>query len=168
MTAADGEDPVANLAALAERLGLNTLDEFDEMAGPVYWPDLTAEDAAAEWDGLRRWVLNLRIRFPQATKIPDCWYRHNDLVEALSALRDYERASFSSTAPPSGAVEWHRAFRDIEARYETWIRKLPCQAGTGRGHEVTEPALEPTADWDDFIRSDIDARERRQIAAALT
>lgn len=41
--------------------------------------------------------------------VPACRYRHNHLVEALAALRDYERGCFAATAPPTAAVDWQPA-----------------------------------------------------------
>jgi len=167
-TAADtGADTAASLAALQAKLSvLDGLDDFDELHGPTYWPALTADDAEAEWESLRRWVEAFRSRFPHATKLPDCWYCHADLVEALAALRDHERASFSSTAPPTAAVEWHRAFRDMESRMECWIKRFTCVV-SGRGHEPPPAPAEPDAAWAEFVRADIDRRRTRQIELAL-
>jgi hypothetical protein len=157
-------DPLSNLV---QRLGMDGLDDFDEIASPLFWPTLSASDAEAEWESLRLWVERFRRRFPHATKIPDCWYKHGDLVEALSALRDHERASYSSTAPPTAALEWHRAFRDIENRYESWIRRFKCQGDPARSHQHSEPDERPPTDWAEFVRRDVAARNELQIHAAL-
>jgi hypothetical protein len=127
---------------------------------------MPADEAKAEWESLRGWVENFRSRFPHSVKIPNCWYLHSDLVEALSALRDYERSSFSSTAPPTAAVEWHRAFRDMESRMEGWIKRFTCTV-PGRGHTPAPVNDLPPEGWDDFVRDDAAARRARQIAVAL-
>jgi hypothetical protein len=160
-------DAVQRLAELQARLGLDQLDSFDELSGAIYWPDLPANEAKAEWEALRTWVDRFRARFPRATKIPDCWFHHGDLVEALSALRDYERASFSSTAPPTAAIEWHRAFRDMESRYEAWIKRLPCGADPRRGHEPIAVSAEIPDCWEDVVSRDVALRARSQLANAL-
>ena len=84
----------------------------------MYWPDLPPGEAHDEWEALRAWVEQLVVRFAHLDHhvIPRCWFRHNGHVEALVALRDQERVNYSDTAPGSAAVDWHRAFRDIEAR----------------------------------------------------
>lgn len=131
--------------------GEEPAEEFDASAGPVYWPSLTAEEAEPEWESLRDWLERLRSRFPHAIRIPPCWWHHNDLVELLSALRDFERACFAPTAPPTAAVEWHRAFQDIEKRMDMWIKRFAC-AVPGREHP------EPSSGWDEFILADAQAR----------
>jgi hypothetical protein len=166
--AAKPPDELTGVAALQARLGvMDGLDDFDEMRGPTYWPTLPADEAEAEWDSLRRWVEGFRSRFPHAVKIPDCWFMHGDLAEALSALRDHERASFSSTAPPTAAVEWHRACREMEVRMEGWIKRFTCTI-PGRGHEPAAVSDPPPAGWDEFVRSDVSTRSARQIAVALS
>jgi len=63
-----------------------------------------------------------------------------------------ERAS-----PPrvlrTGPVEWHRALRDIEARVETWVKRLTCTV-PGRGHAPTS--------WPEFVEIDVAERRKRQ------
>jgi hypothetical protein len=48
------------------------------------------------WADLRDWVDHLVDRFGLETRvIPPCWYRHNTVVEALSALRDHQGSGHS-------------------------------------------------------------------------
>jgi hypothetical protein len=80
-------------------------DEYEPIEAffsPIHWPTLTAEEAELEWPALRDWVEQLFVRFPNCSRVPACWWRHNDLVELFSALRDHERASFASGASASG------------------------------------------------------------------
>jgi hypothetical protein len=164
MTDPLGGDRLSSLDRLAAQLSMEGTDDFDEMASPFFWPGL----AAPEWESLRLWVERFRARFPHATRIPDCWYHHVDLVEALSALRDHERASYSSTAPPTAGVEWHRAFRDMESRYEAWIKRFKCQGEPGRPHLRAAVDERPREDWADFVQLDTHLRADRQIKAAMS
>ena len=120
---------------------------------PVHWPQLTAEEAAEEWPALREWVGQLADRFPRAIRLPACWWRHNDLVESLAALRDHERGCFAPTAPATAAVDWQRALRDTEARLDVWIKRLTCTV-PGREHPDAGPH-----DWDAVIAADLAARQ---------
>lgn len=133
----------------------------DEHSAPVHWWSLKPKDAAEEWPALFEWVELLRQRYPNTTRLPDCWWQHNDLVEALSALRDMEHACFGPKAPASGPTEWQRAFRDIEQRLEVWVRRLPCSV-TGRGHESVRAPRSLPAGWDEFVGNDVGERRRRQ------
>ena len=83
-------------------------------AGPTHWPSLDEEDLAAALEDLRVWVDQLVDRFALDVRtVPPCWDRHNAMVEALAALRDYERGCYTDTAPPSGGVDFIRALREI-------------------------------------------------------
>jgi hypothetical protein len=149
---------VAALTDLTSRLSSEGGD-FDEFGGPIYWPTREPEQAEFDWPALAAWVHRLRERFPHTTgRIPDCWYRHNDLVEVLLALRDHERVSYSSTAPASAAVEWHRAFRDMEVRWDGWIKRFTCTV-PGRGHQDLDlGAREPASEFDAFVKADVARR----------
>ena len=126
---------------------------------PISWPALTSEEAAEEWDGLRMWVTTLMVRFPNAIRLPDCWWQHNDLVEVLVALRDFERACFSSSAPGTAAVEWQRAMRDMEMRMDVWIKRFSCNV-PGREHGTAREIAAVPAGWEDFVEGDVQRRRR--------
>jgi hypothetical protein len=150
----------AQLVALANELRMDGIGDGDDFPHPIFWPALSAEEAREEWDELRAWVNLLRARFPNLTRIPECWWRHNDLVELLVALRDYERACFSPTAPATAGIEWHRALRDMEIRMELWVKKLACGvAGRGHGEPMNLEEGAPNG-WHEFVDRDV---ERRSI-----
>jgi hypothetical protein len=147
-------------------------DEYAEAsAPPVHWPSLAAEDIAAQARGLYAWVTRLQHRFPEMVRLPACWYRHNGLVELLSALRDHERACYTDTAAPTAAVTWMTAFRDIEARLRVWVAELRC-GGDPRYHDRTVHAVTPIDtitpdDLDVRITETIDARRQAAVNAAV-
>jgi len=102
--------------------------ELGDLQGPTHWPSLLPDDARQAWTDLRDWVEHLVDRFGLETRaIPPCWYQHNTVVEALSALRDHERISFA----PSASCDRRR-------------RLVPCpardRAPTERGRR-TDPVL---------------------------
>ena len=107
---------------------------FGQLAGPVHWPSLSSDEAAQAFADLRGWVEQLVNRFAiEVRVIPPCWEQHNGIVEALSALRDHERASYAETASPTAAVDWFRALREIEARLIELASKTQCSAHEHRG-----------------------------------
>jgi hypothetical protein len=147
----------AQLVAISEHLRQEGLGQAETTPRPISWPALTPEEATEEWPALRQWVEQLVHRFPNITRLPDCWWRHNDLVEALSALRDYEHACFATTAPAAGPVEWQRALRDIEARIEVWTKRFTCTV-PGRGHDPADATSDPVDSWTRFIEADVNRR----------
>jgi hypothetical protein len=156
------------LSALAKLFETDGLLDLDEITGPIHWLDLSADEAVREWPALRTWVERLMARFSHLDHhvIPRCWFLHNAHVEALSALRDQERVNYGETAPSTAGVDWHRAFRDIEARLREWTAQLAC----GATHEPrTRQAHVTTAgQWDAFVQEDVECRSRRAIDDALS
>jgi hypothetical protein len=163
-----GEELVAQrVAELAKLFESEEPHDPDGVSGPLHWPDLTAVEAGREWDELRTWVESLRDRFPHLDHhvIPLCWFRHNGHVEALVALRDHERVAFGESAPGTAAVDWHRAFRDIEARLREWTGLLAC----GAIHETqsARQRLDDADEWDTWVSEDVRGRQRQAVNQAL-
>jgi hypothetical protein len=121
-------------------------DPFGELDSPVHWPSLTGPERDRRMDQLLEWVDQLVDRFTLDTRVvPPCWRRHNAMVETLSALRDHERASYHQTAPPTAAVDWLRALRDVESLLRSIAGQTQCTTQTHRSQirrdiRMTRPA----------------------------
>lgn len=152
----------ALLTVLAER-ATHSASAPSGVPEPIHWPSLTSQEAETEWDALRRWVEQLRVRFPNAVRLPECWWQHNDLVEILSALRDHERLCYAPSSS-AGPVDWHRALRDAEARMDVWTKRFTCSV-PGRGHDVPEPSDAKPSGWEDFVTSDVNRRRQKAETA---
>jgi len=101
-------------------------EEF-RLSAAVHVPSLDGDQRDALLTDLREWVAQLVDRFSiEVRVIPPCWERHNGMVEALAALRDHERASFALTAAPTEAVDWLRAYREIEALLKELAALTQC------------------------------------------
>jgi hypothetical protein len=164
----DNAAGAVRVAALARLFDADGPPDLEEITSPLYWPDLSAEELAHEWVVLRRWVEELMARFGHLDHhvIPRCWFRHNGHVEALVALRDQERVNYGETAPGTAAVDWHRGFRDIEARLREWTGQLAC----GASHEARPRAghvIDP-AEWGRFVTDNTDQRNRCDVARAVS
>lgn len=135
--------------------------EFGDLRGPTLLPSLLPDEAPQAWTDLREWVEHLVDRFGlERRAIPPCWYRHNTLVEALSALRDHERICFAPSASPTAAVDWFRALREIEHRLSQASARTQCSINEHR----PDPPRNWRTDqprWQTFVEADSRDREQR-------
>ena len=140
----------------------------NEVKCPIHWPTLSPLDAEREWPALRAWVDDLRERYPEDLDAhaisPNCWYRHESHVMALQALKDHERVAYDLSSPASGAVDWHRAFRDTVALLKSWTSQQRCTAAEHFARQI--PALDEKL-LDDFVTEDVARRRREAIDRAL-
>ena len=83
----------------------------------------------------------------------------------LAALRDHELVNYGDSAPGSAAVDWHRAFRDIEARLREWTGQLAC----GATHETrSRPShLIDPVEWEQFVSHDANHRDRQAVSSVF-
>ena len=136
---------------------------FADMRGPTHWPSLLPEDARQAFADLRVWVDRLVDRFRLETRVvPPCWYLHNTLVEALSALRDHERMSFAPSASPTAAVDWFRALRELEHVLIQASARTQCQVNEHRP-DPPRSWLTDQAQWRTFVDTDVHDREHQVI-----
>jgi hypothetical protein len=114
---------------------------FGRLAGPTHLPSLTARERQRFLtQDLTPWVEQLVARFDLDTRVvPPCWARHNGMVEALSALRDHERACYAETAAPTAALDFFRGLREIEARL--------IDQGAATRCSMSEHRQSPAAHW---------------------
>jgi hypothetical protein len=159
-----GSGPPVSDAQIVEMLGLHGtgIPSLDDVPASTHWPSLPPEKAKSEWKDLREWVEQLQERFAHLDHhaIPPCWWRHNEHVEALLALRDHERVSYSQVAPATAPVEWIRAFRDIEALLRSWTAEFAC----GSSHQEALGRLRKAdyAGWEEHVADDLHRRGDRQ------
>jgi hypothetical protein len=165
--------PPDGLAALRQAIGVGDDHDggdqaFDELPAATHWPSIPATDAMAEWEALGEWVQGLQDRFAHLDHhvIPHCWWRHNEHVEALSALRDHERSSFSDTAPATAPLDWFRALRDIALLLRTWTKELAC----GATHQEPPSRLRPPAneEFRRWVQDDVRRRSAAEIEHPTT
>ncbi|MHB8185704.1 MAG: hypothetical protein ACYDDU_06370 [Dermatophilaceae bacterium] len=141
--------------------------KFSDVSGPTHWPSLLPDDARQAWADLRDWVERLVDRFGLETRIvPPCWYRHNTLVEALTALRDHERICFAPNASPTGAVDWFRALREIEHRLTEACARTQCSVNEHRPDPL-RTWLTDQDQWRTFVEADVHDREQQVIGEDL-
>lgn len=150
----------AGAEPILEAMGLRAtgLPSLDDIPSATHWPSIPADKMATEWAELREWVDRLQQRFAHLDHhvIPPCWWRHNEHVEALAALRDHERVSFLASAPATAPVEWMRALRDIVGLLRSWTADNPC----GSSHQEAPLRLRRSEvhGWDEHVAADLERR----------
>ncbi|MGH9062570.1 MAG: hypothetical protein ACRDZQ_04610 [Acidimicrobiales bacterium] len=157
--------PLQELQALRGVYG--AAPNLGDIPAATHWPSVPAVDAGAEWEDLRSWVEALQGRFEHLDHhvIPPCWWRHNGHVEALCALRDHERVSFSETAPATAALDWLRALRDVTALLRAWAGELPC-GSTHQEAPARLPPLDPKG-WEAHVASDVSRRQQAAVESSV-
>ena len=130
-------------------------------AGPVMWDVLSPEDATEQWRTLRAWVSWFRTRFGFDHRVvPPCWYRHDALVELLSALRDHWRAAYDPLNSPTAASEWHRVLAQLEPRLREWAARTGCTR-TEHRPDARQAYPDDDAEWAEHVREDLARRRLR-------
>ena len=116
---------------------------------------------------LRDWVERLQRRFDHLDHhfIPACWWRRNEHVEALVALRDHERVSFSEIAPATAPLDWFRALRDITTLLGAWTADQACD--TIHQRPTARLRSQHRDGWDEHVAADIAQGEQAVIDDSL-
>jgi hypothetical protein len=146
-------------ASFTDRMARFAPDVRDEPRPPLHWPSMTCDEAARQWPELLDWVVGLRGRYEAFDEkiLPPCWYQHPCYVDALQALRDFERVAYAKTAPGSAGVDWHRALRDIETLITRWSAGPVACVGGHKERKRIGPVDKETFDL--FLAEDL-ARRR--------
>lgn len=76
------------------------------------WRDLDRRGTAELWAELLDWVDWLRHRYQLGSRVPACWYRHDAVVEELTALMAAHTAAYwcdpdSTDLPREDMTAWH-------------------------------------------------------------
>jgi len=104
----------------------------------IWWPDLPAgQGRTAALRLLGAWVDEvLRGHHPELAQdsLQACWYRHDDVLDELTALHAAWYAAYrDEAAPATAAIEWHdRWLPGCMARCKAAIKARPCDVD---GHQ---------------------------------
>ena len=117
---------------------------------PTYrWRDLDRVSAPQAWKTLAGWVSWFVATYRLKTSVvPDCWWRHTELVAELYALQKAELASYTPTDPGFGPLGFHERLPLAIERLRLGTRTIGC-VGL-QVHRETSPRLLPT-DEPDFL-----------------
>ncbi len=116
------------------------------LVDPTYrWRELDSVSAPKAWRALIGWVSWFVATYRLTTSVvPDCWWRHPELVAELYALQKAELASFTQTDPGFGPLGFHERLPLAIERLRLETRTIGC-VGL-QVHRETSPRLLPTDD----------------------
>ena len=109
------------------------------------WREMTPEQSQDVWGSLFTWVTWLVATYQLTTSVvPDCWWRHSEIVAELYALQRAELASYTEDDPGFGPLAFHERLPHAVERLRMHTRTAGCV-----GLQVhKEPALRVLADDD--------------------
>ena len=162
-----GDDEAASEPSPFELLMAEAGDAL-HLPEPTFWPDIPLADLPGEFDALRAWVEDLVARYPHLDVhyVPLCWFRHPSHVEALAALRDHERVSFSPASPATSPAQWQTMFAQIEARLRLYTDAAGCLS-THR-EQICPLVPPPDDEWAAFVADETATRRAALARKAAT
>lgn len=170
---------------------LERLDSVEELAaglfaelsnypagGPWFWAELKPEQRKELWaelDGFVVWLQNRILRHSSNSLgwVPECWYRHPDAVELLTALMVAHKAAYraKSKKPSFELTEWFS--RGLWPTMEALERRMTFKnCMEGQGHfDATSAGLELAAasvEFEAFVAEETaerDAKDDERVPA---
>jgi hypothetical protein len=111
------------------------------VSDPTYrWRDLDRVSAPKAWTALSGWVSWFVATYRLTTSVvPDCWWRHPELVAELYALQKAELASYAPADPGFGPLGFHERLPLAIERLRLETRTVGC-VGL-QVHRETSPRL---------------------------
>jgi hypothetical protein len=137
-----------------EELAAGLFEELSNYpdSGPWFWAELKPEQRKELWvelDGFIVWLQNRILRHSSNSLgwIPECWYRHPDAVELLTALMVAHQSAYrgKSRKPGFELTEWFS--RGLWPTMEALERRMTFKnCMESQGHfDATSPGPELTA-----------------------
>ncbi|WCT06221.1 hypothetical protein [Rhodococcus qingshengii] len=125
--------------------------------GPADWRHLDRGAAAALWLELREWTEWLRRRYDLGSAIKSCWFKHDPMVEELTAAMFAHREVYQAVKTPyhGGMAAWHyQVLWPLVGRLSK-MGFSECRGGVC-GFEPDAPAV--ADDFAEFIANEVDSR----------
>ncbi|WP_457966877.1 hypothetical protein M1E17_09330 [Arthrobacter sp. D1-29] len=97
-------------------------------SGATYrWRDMDAQQSESAWRALAVWVRWFVATYQLTTSVvPDCWWRHPEIVAELYALQRAELASYTADDSGFGPLALHERLPHAVERLRTHCRAAGC------------------------------------------
>lgn len=101
---------------------------------PIMWSAHTPEEQCRLLAELDVWVTWLIEQYKLDHRyVPECWTRHWELIEELSALRLAWEAAYATTSHADAPLAWHERLGHSRARLAEWVARAGCRGAEHRG-----------------------------------
>lgn len=118
--------------------------------GTYRWRDMAPEQAPGVWESLFGWVRWFVATYQLTTSVvPDCWWRHTEIVAELYALQRAEMASFTADDAGFGPLAFHERLPHAVERLRIHTRTAGCVGLQSHKEPVLRivPADREFEDW---------------------
>ncbi|MBX9243571.1 hypothetical protein ICW40_01970 [Actinotalea ferrariae] len=100
---------------------------------PLLWAAHTPEEQQHYLDELQTWVTWLADRYRlDGRYVPECWTKHWELIEELSALHLAWEAAYATTSHADAPLTWHERLGHARVRLAEWVARSGCRAAEHR------------------------------------
>ncbi|WP_225754816.1 hypothetical protein [Actinotalea sp. Marseille-Q4924] len=100
---------------------------------PLMWAAHTLEQQQHHLEALDTWVVWLAHHYRLDRRyVPECWTKHWELIEELSALHLAWDAAYATTAHGDAPLTWHEHFGHARVRLAEWVARAGCRPGEHR------------------------------------
>ncbi|NMR19034.1 hypothetical protein [Cellulomonas fimi] len=100
---------------------------------PIMWSAYTREEQRHLLEGLDVWVRWLVDHYRLDRRyVPECWTKHWELIEELSALQLAWEGAYATTSHDDAPLAWHERFAVARTRLAEWVARTGCRAGDHR------------------------------------
>ena len=91
------------------------------------WRDMEPHQTEGAWQGLASWVRWFVATYKLTTSVvPECWWRHSEIVAELYALQRAELASYTPDDTGFGPLAFHERLPHAVERLRTHCRSAGC------------------------------------------
>jgi hypothetical protein len=100
---------------------------------PLMWAAHTPDELGHMLAELDVWVTWLVDHYRLDRRyVPECWTKHWELIEELSALQQAWYAAYCTTAHADSALTWHERFAGARVRLAECTSRSGCRPGAHR------------------------------------
>lgn len=101
---------------------------------PIMWSAYTREEQRHLLEGLDVWVRWLVDHYRLDRRyVPECWTKHWELIEELSALQLAWEGAYATTSHGDAPLTWHERFAVARTRLAEWVARTGCRGTEHRG-----------------------------------